>query len=130
MNARKPAILITIDHLAALRESKDQIIIGAEKEVAGKTLIPLTTMVSGHPRSTTYFDRSTSLIAKETKCSLPRVQDPPETWKKRGPVEMETTYGDYKSFERVIASNTYGYVAGWQDRSRGVRTCSRVSVEV
>jgi hypothetical protein len=102
MNARKPAILITIDNLAALRESKDQIIIGAEEEVAGKTLIPLTTMVSGHPRSTTYFDRSTSLIAKETKCSLPRVQDPPETWKKRGPAEMETTYGDYRSFEGVM----------------------------
>ena len=72
------------------------------KKLAGKTLIPLSVMVSGHPRSTTYFDRSTNLIAKEIKYLLPRVQDPPETWKTRGPAEMETTYGDYKSFDGVI----------------------------
>ena len=102
VNTRKPAMLVTLDNLVGLRQSNAEITIGAEEEVAGKTMIPLIIMASGHPRSATYLDRSTSLIAKETKYFLPRMQDPPETWKQRGPAEMETTYSDYKSFEGVV----------------------------
>ena len=131
VNMRKPAILATLDQLVGLRESKDQeIVIGTVEEVAGKTLIPLTIMASGHPRSTTFLDRSTSLIAKETKYFLPRLQDPPETWKKRGPAETETTYGDYKSFEGVILPTRMVMSQAGKTASRGVRSRSRVSFGV
>ncbi len=94
-------MLATLDQLTGLRESKQEMHIGRKEEVAGETLIPLTIVVNGHPQSTTYFARSTGLIAKEVKFYLPGMHDVPETWKKRGPVEAETTYGGYKSFEGV-----------------------------
>jgi hypothetical protein len=102
LNMRKPALLATLDQLTGLRESKEETIIEAEEEVAGRTLVPLTILASGQPRSTTYFDRSTNLIAKETKYYLPDVLAQPETWKKRGPVETETEYDNYKNFDGVM----------------------------
>jgi hypothetical protein len=101
-NMRKPAIINMLDNIAELRESKREIVAGPDEEEAGQTLIPLTTMARGRPRMTTYFDRSTGLMVKEVKYYLPDVNAPPETWKKKGPVETETTYGDYKSFEGVM----------------------------
>ena len=101
LNMRKPAIIATLDQLTGLRESNEEIVIGVEEEVGGQALIPLTVMTKGHGSSTTYFDHSTNLIARETKNYLPDMNAPPETWKKGGPAESETTYGDYKDFEGV-----------------------------
>ncbi len=101
-NMRTPAILDTLGRLAALRESKEDMVIGPREEITGQTLIPLTIMVGGRPLSTTYFDRSTNLVVNEAKYDLPAVRDPPEAWKKHGSMETETTYGDYKSFDGVM----------------------------
>jgi hypothetical protein len=99
---RKPSIVAVLDELTGLRESNENVVVGPPEETAGRSLISLTVLSGGHPRSTTYFDRSTNLIVKVAKYYLPAMRDPPETWKRRGPVEAETTYGDYKSFEGVM----------------------------
>jgi len=101
-NMRKPAILATLDQLMGLRESKESMTVGPPEEIAGCSVIPLTILSGGRPQSTSYFDCSTNLIVKEAKYYLPGMHEPPETWKDRGPVATETTYGDYKSFEGVI----------------------------
>ncbi|MBN1911092.1 MAG: hypothetical protein JW818_15200 [Pirellulales bacterium] len=101
VDMRKPAILLTLDRLASLLESQQEIVVGADKQIAGKTLIPLT-LTTGQCQSTTYFDRATGLIAIDTKNIVPNMHSSPETWKKEGPVESETMYGDYKNFEGVM----------------------------
>jgi hypothetical protein len=100
-NMRQPATISLLDNLRGLRESKDSLVVGPPEEAAGRSLVPLTVLSNGRPWSTTYFDRSTNLIVKEKKYYVPDTRDPPESWTTRGPVESETTYGDYKSFEGV-----------------------------
>ena len=98
---RMPAIIATLYILAAVRESTEGIVAGGDEEIAGRTLIPITAMVNGYPQSTTYFDRSTALIAKTTKYYVPDVRELPKSLKNDASVETETEYSDYKDFEGV-----------------------------
>ena len=95
-------MLATLDRFVGFRESNESMTLGPSEEIAGRSVISLTIDWGGRPASTTYFDRSTNLVVKEAKYYLPGMRDPPETWKEGAPVETETTYADYKSFEGVM----------------------------